>query len=446
MDFGGSGVCRTSRHGDGGGLYLVVKPGGGRAWVFMWKIAGKRREMGLGRWPDVSLSDARELADAARRQVAKGIDPIEHRREEAERRAAKPLGRPTFGEVADRYIATHEASWKSQKHAAQWRTTLGTDPYDASKVRIDPNAHAAHVAALSALRAKPVDEVETSDVLMVLAPIWKEAPETASRLRGRIEAVLDAATAQKLRSGLNPAMWMGNLKHLLTKRDTLTRGHHLAMPYQEVPAFVARLRACEGVSARALEFVILTAARSGEVFGAKWSEIDLEAKVWTVPAVRMKLGREHRVPLSGAALDLLRRVGSDHARDGYVFPGAREGAPLSVMATEMQLRRMGYGDLQKTTRVKGEVVKKTIEGTFKDYKTHGFRSSFRDWCGEETSTPRDVAEMALAHKVGSEVEIAYRRGDALEKRRKLMEAWASYCGTQNNARVIPLSRGRLRQG
>jgi integrase len=264
--------------------------------------------------------------------------------------------------------------------------------------------------------AKPVADIAMADVLEVLQPLWRSRPETASRLRGRIEAVLDAAKAQGFRQGENPARWRGHLDKLLPKRQKLTRGHHAAMPYREVPAFMARLRERESISSLALEFAILTAARTGEVLGARWQEIDLAAKVWTVPATRMKAGKEHRVPLSSRALAILERLAK--AKTGeFVFPGQKPGHPLSTMALEMVLRRM---------KIKGATV-------------HGFRSTFRDWSGDETHFPRELAEAALAHVAGDSTERAYRRGDALEKRRALMNAWAQYLESSVGSNVVRLS-------
>jgi len=270
------------------------------------------------------------------------------------------------------------------------------------------------------LRSKPINEIGTDDVLGVLTPLWQSKSETTSRLRGRIERVLDAARAKGLRSGENPARWRGHLDHLLPKRHKLTRGHHAAMPYVDVPAFMVDLRGREAVAALALEFLILTAARSSEVMGAVWSEIDRDAKIWTIPASRMKAGREHRVPLTAQALAILDGIEKVRTSD-YVFPGQKCGRPLSVLALAMRLRRM-------------KVENATV---------HGFRSSFWDWAGERTAFPREVAEAALAHVVGDETERAYRRGDALEKRRKLMEAWAGFLSAPKaSAAVVPVARKR----
>jgi integrase len=377
-------LAKPGRHADGGGLYLNVTPSGARSWLFMWKAAGRRREIGLGSARDVTLAEARDKAAAARRSVLNGIDPTAQRRS---------VAMPSFGSVADALIESMAPAWRNAKHRAQWEMTL--------RVYCEP------------IRSMPVDRVGTEDVLRVLRPIWLEKPETASRLRGRIERVLDFARARGLRSTENPARWRGHLDAVLPRRARLSRGHHKALAFAELPAFIRRLREIDGMAARALEFTILTAARSGETLGARWSEIDLAAAVWTVPANRMKGGREHRVPLSAPAMALLGPL--SEARIGeFVFPGAKPGRPLSVMAMEMVLRRAGM-----------------------DVTVHGFRSAFRDWAGERTSFPRDVAEMALAHKVGNEVELAYRRGDALDKRRRLMEAWGRFC--VETGRVISLA-------
>ena len=336
--------------------------------------------MGLGGLASVPLADARRKAAEARRLIAERKNPlVEKRAAEARRQSAT-----TFGGFADDLIADISHGFRNDKHKAQWATTLRT--------------HAAP------LRDKPVDAITTEDVLAVLKPIWTTKSETASRLRGRIERVLDAAKARGLREGENPARWRGHLANLLPKRQKLARGHHAAMPYRDVPAFVERLRAAESVSGMALEFCILAAARSGEVLGARWEEIDTEAEVWTVPAARMKSGREHRVPLTDQMLEILDAMAEVRLSD-FVFPGQKQGKPLSSMAMEMLLRRM-------------KVENATV---------HGFRSAFRDWAAEETSFPREVAEAALAHVVGDATERAYRRGDALEQRRRLMSAWARYC-------------------
>lgn len=381
-------VSEPGRLSDGAGLYLHVKSGGAKSWAFIWKAAGKRREMGLGPYPAVKLARARALAAEAREAVAGGRDPIADKRKEEE---------PTFGEAADRFLASNEGAWRNEKHRAQWRMTLESYAMP--------------------MRAKRVSEIGTDEVLAVLTPLWQKRPETASRLRGRIERVLDFARARGWRDGENPALWRGHLKAILPARQKLTRGHHAAMPYKAVPGFLAQLRGREAMAARGIEFLILTAARSGEVLGARWDEIDLEAGLWTVPAGRMKAGQEHRVPLSGRALAIITALSETRTSD-FVFPGQKSGRPLSGMAFEMLMRRMDAGA----------------------FTVHGFRSAFRDWAGDETSFPREVAEQALAHRVGDATERAYRRADALERRRKLMEAWAGYCIAVPCGNVVQLAR------
>lgn len=378
---------KAGRHADGNGLYLNIAKGGSKSWVFIWMKDGRRREMGLGGYPAVSLADARVKADECRKAVAAGVDPIASRKVESPK---------TFGDCADEFIKLMEAGWRNEKHVAQWRMTLG-DAYCKS------------------IRSKLVAEISTDDVLRILTPIWQSKAETASRLRGRIERVLDYAKVKGWRQGENPALWRGHLKGALPARQKLQRGHHAAMRYTDVPAFVERLQAAEAMSARALEFLILTAARSGEVLGAKWPEFDLEEAIWVVPAERMKAGKEHRVPLSDRALAIVKALCETRTSD-YVFPGEREGRPLSGMAFAMLMRRMDVGK----------------------FTPHGFRSAFRDWAGDETSFPREIAEAALAHEVGNKVELAYRRSDALGKRRKLMSAWGKYCQAGSN--IIKLKR------
>jgi integrase len=391
-------VTKPGRHADGGGLYLKVDRSGAKRWVFMFERAGKQREAGLGPTNAVPLAKAREIAASFRAALANGDDPIKTRRAAREAQDA----RKTFGEVADAFLAAKAHGWRNAKHRAQWRMTL------------------ADYAA--PLRALPVDEVDTAAVLAVLQPLWQAKPETASRLRGRIEAVLDAARASGLTPAdrLNPARWKGHLDRLLSKPNKLARGHHAAMPYAEVPAFLETLRGRQAFGAMALEFLILTAARTGEVIGARWAEIDLAAKVWTVPASRMKAGREHRVPLSARALVILEKLAAAKAGD-FIFPGQRLDRPLSSMALEMVLRRMNV----------------------RHVTVHGFRSAFRDWAGDCTAFPRELAEAALAHVAGDATEQAYRRGDALEKRRELMEAWASrYLEARASPTILPFARAR----
>ena len=388
-------ITEPGRHADGGGLYLVVGQGQSRKWVFRFKWHGRLVDMGLGAAASVTLAKARERAGDARKLLVDGINPLEAKR------ADQTV--PTFGEMADRLVADLGPQWRNEKHRAQWKTTLEKD---AAK-----------------LRPIPVDKVETADVLAVLKTIWSTKPETASRLRGRIERVLDAAKAKGFRSGENPARWRGHLDHLLPKRQKLTRGHHAALPFEKVPGFITELRAREAVAAMALEFAIYTAARSGEVRDATWAEIDLAAKVWTVPADRMKAGREHRVPLSARAVEILEKARdlSSGEPDAVVFPGIKSGSSLSDAAFDRLLKRMGFKS--------GELT------------PHGFRSSFRDWAGEASTFPRELAEAALAHVVGDATERAYRRGDALEKRRKMMDAWARFCEPKAaGSNVTPLAR------
>jgi integrase len=381
-------LTENGRHADGGGLYLSISPNGGRRWVFLFRWHGKPTEIGLGSARDVTLARARELASQARAKLAEGINPKE---------ARKPTEGATFAECADRVIEAMRPSWRNGKHAAQWGMTL--------------RDYAAP------LRQLPVDKIATDDVLAVLKPLWNEKPETASRLRGRIERVLDAAKAQGLRSGENPARWRGHLDQLLPKRQRLTRGHHAAMPYTDVPAFMSDLQARRATAALALEFAVLTAARSGEVLGAQWEEFDVDGAVWTVPAPRMKAGREHRVPLSKRALKIIQEM--QESRNGdFVFPGQKPGSPLSVMALEMILRRM---------KIEGVTV-------------HGFRSAFRDWAAERTNFANEVCEAALANVIENKAEAAYRRGDLFDKRRKLMEAWAVHCATPKTGKVVAFLR------
>jgi len=382
-------ITKCGRHADGGGLYLSISPNGGRRWVFLYRWHGKPTEIGFGSARDVTLARARELARLARGNLAEGVNPRDSRRR---------LGGSTFGECADQLIEAMRSSWRNEKHAAQWQMTL--------RVYAAP------------LRRLPIDKVTTDDVLSVLKSLWKDKPETASRLRGRIERVLDAAKAKGLRSGENPARWRGHLDQLLPKRQRLTRGHHAAMPFANVPIFIKDLQARRASAALALEFTVLTAARSGEVLGALWREFDLERATWTLPAERMKAGREHRVPLSARALEILQALGESRDSD-FVFPGQRLGKPLSAMALEMMLRRM---KIQSVT-------------------VHGFRSSFRDWAAECTHFPNEVCEAALAHVVGDKTEAAYRRGDLFEKRRELMDAWANYCAIPNQGKVVAFARG-----
>ena len=380
--------AKPGRHADGGGLHLLVKESGARSWVYRFMLNGKSRDIGLGAaGPDgISLADARDARDALRLKVKAGIDPLQERHREvaealAAAQAAKIAG-ITFKSVAETYIGANEGSWRNDKHRQQWKNTLATYVYPV-------------------IGELPVAEVGTAHVLQILEPIWKAKAETASRVRGRMETILDAAKARGYRDGENPARWRGHIAQILPARSRLTRGHHKAMPYEAIPAFVGALHKREAVAALALEFTILTAARTGEVIGAKWDEVDLEKAIWTIPASRMKAGKEHRVPLSGRAVEILKSTRG--LRKEWLFPTSK-GGKMSGMAMTMLLRRMKV-----------------------DVTVHGFRSGFRDWSAECTGYAHEVAEMALAHTIENKVERAYRRGDLFDKRRRLMDDWATYC-------------------
>ncbi|MFZ5567614.1 MAG: tyrosine-type recombinase/integrase [Pseudomonadota bacterium] len=367
------------------GLGLQVSPGGARSWILRAKVGSLRRDIGLGGFPDVSLAQARELARAARQQIVDGIDPVAEKRRKRAELIATQATTITFDEAAEKYIAAHEAEWTNAKHRAQWVSTLET-----------------YVSPV--IGKLDVRHIHQAHVLSILEPIWTLKTETAMRIRSRIELVLDWATARKYRSGENPARWRGHLDHLLAKPSKSKKVvHHPALPFKDIAKFMKTLRDVGGVAARALEFCILTAVRSGEIRGATWDEIHLEENVWIIPASRMKAGREHRVPLSDAALALLKSIPKD-MRTGLLFPGTKEQI-LSDMSLTAVLRRMNR----------------------KDITVHGFRSTFRDWASETTSYPNEVVEMALAHAIGSAVEAAYRRGDLFEKRASLMADWAKAC-------------------
>lgn len=389
--------AKPGRHADGGGLHLLVKNTGARSWVFRFMLNGRSRDLGLSRCPEalallkksggeeLTLSQARDVAAIYRLKVKAGIDPLEERENEAVEKAvaaqAAKAKAVSFKSVAEAYIAANEASWRNDKHRQQWRNTLSTYVYPV-------------------IGDLPVGDVATGHVLEIIEPLWKSKPETASRVRGRIETVLDAAKARGYREGENPARWRGHIAQILPARSRLTRGHHKAMPYAEIPAFLTHLRAKQAVAALALEFTILTAARTGEVIGATWDEVDLGKAIWTIPATRMKAGREHRVPLSDRAVEILTSL--KPLSQSHVFVGSK--GKMSSMAMAMFLRRMGQ-----------------------DVTVHGFRSAFRDWAAECTGYPHEVCEMALAHTIENKAEAAYRRGDLFEKRRRLMSEWAVYC-------------------
>jgi integrase len=409
-------------YGDGGGLWLQVGPTRNKSWIFRFTLAGRSREMGLGPFPDVPLAGstqevmgpdrqrrtvlllgARELAAECRELLRKGIDPLEARKAAkltATAAAAKIL---TFDQCAAAYIEAHQAGWRNKKHVDQWTNTL-------------------HTYASPQFGTLPVSAVDTPLVVKVLEPIWTTKTETAKRLRGRIEKVLGWATTAGYRTGDNPARWSGHLENLLAAPSKVaTVEHHAALPYGRMGEFMKALRADTSTSARAVEFIALTVTRTSEAFGATWAEVDLAAKTWIVPPERMKAKREHRVPLSDAAVRLLKQMADLTGKQGFIFPGAKEGKPLSNMAGLVLLRRMGYGD----------------------FTVHGFRSSFRDWAAEQTNFPREVAEAALAHVLKDKTEAAYQRGDLFVKRAKLMAAWADYCGRDNtSATVTPIATRR----
>jgi integrase len=390
---------RRGLYGDGGGLFLQVSESGAKSWVFRFKKADRLRVMGLGPAHTITLAEARDRARECRKLRLDGIDPIEARRAERAQAKLDAAKAVTFAECADAYITAHKAGWRNPKHAAQWPATLAT--------YVNPT-----------FGELPVQAIDTALVTRVMEPIWTKKPETASRVRGRIESILDWATARGYRQGENPARWRGHLENLFPRRSKVRRvEHHAALPYSELSAFMLALRQQEGVAARALEFTILTAARTGEVIGARWEEINIAERLWSVPAERMKAGREHRVPLCGKALEIveeMRAIGGN-----FIFPGGKRGKPLSNMAMTMLLRRMGHGD-------------QTV---------HGFRSTFRDWAAERTNFPAEVAEMALAHAVTDKVEAAYRRGDLFEKRRALAEAWAKFCATALvGGEIVPIRK------
>lgn len=394
-------LTKPGLHAVGGvaGLYLQVTHSGARSWILRATVGKRRRDIGLGGYPDVPLAQAREKAREARELIKQGIDPVEQRKAARTALIAAQASRITFDQAAARFLSSKRHEFKNAKHAAQWESTLKT-------------------YASPIIGRLPVSEVELPHIVEILEPIWTTKTETASRLRGRIEAVLAWATVAGYRSGDNPARWKGHLDAVLPKPSKVAKvKNHRALPIDDMGAFMVALRKREGMAAKALEFLILTAARSGEVRGATWDEIDLKAKVWTIPAERMKAGKEHRVPLSDPAVALLEAL-PRLAGSPYVFPSAR-GGMLSDMALSALMKRMAV-----------------------DAVPHGFRSTFRDWCAERTNYPREVAEMALAHTISDKVEAAYRRGDLFEKRRRLMADWARFCDTTQKAsgEVVPLQR------
>lgn len=382
---------------DGGGLNLRVRETGGKFWVFLYTRDGRAREMGLGTYPGVTLKEARSKAVDCRKLLDQRIDPIEAKRSDEERKRLADARGITFAHCAAEYIESHKAGWSNQKHAQQWRNTLNT-------------------YAIPIIGDTAVQEVTTDDVLRCLEPIWTTKTTTADRVRGRIESILDWARVKGYRTGENPARWRGHLDQLLPAKNKIQQEkHHAALPYPELPAFIADLRKVDAVSAQSLEFTILTALRTSEVLDATWGEFDLPNKLWVVPAERMKAKKEHRVPLSPRAMEILDQRLALRLND-HVFPSPNKpNSGLSNMAMLQQLRRMDRADIT----------------------VHGFRSTFRDWVSEKTNYPGELAEAVLAHAISSKVEAAYRRGDMFEKRRELMDAWCGYCEA-TQGQVIPI--------
>jgi len=398
-----SNLKRKGMHADGGGLYLRISDSGTKAWIFRFGENGKLHDMGLGALHTISLAEAREMATECRKLRLQGIDPIIHRRASRAGRRASDAKAMTFRQCADAYMASHEDAWRNAIHRNQWRRSLVTHAYPL-------------------LGELPVAAIDTGLVMKVIEPLWKGKTETASRVRGRIESILDWAKVRGFREGENPARWRGHLDHLLPARSRVRRVQHFAaLPYAQIADFMAALRQQSHIGARALEFTILTAARTEQTLGAMWSEIDLGARVWTIPPERMKSGKEHKVPLNIPALALLNSMAAIRHSE-FVFPGTRSG-PIYARAMAMALGRQARENIT----------------------VHGFRSTFRDWAAERTTFPREVAEMALAHSVGNAVELAYRRGDMFEKRRKLMDAWADYCGKPATAGDVVALRAASRR-
>ena len=396
-------ITNANREGnlhDGGGLYLRVRADGSKSWAFRYTLAGRKHWMSLGPLRDVSLAEAREQARQLRNQVRDGYDPLAQRRER-QHLAAEQTAR-TFDAVAAAYVEAHKAEWKNAKHRQQWENTLAT-------------------YATPIIGKRPVSEISLLDIRRVLDPIWTTKPETASRLRGRVEAVLAYATVHGWRSGDNPARWQGFLDQIYAPKTKVRAvKHHAALDYHDIPGFMAQLREREAVSARCLEFAILTATRSGEARGARWDEVDLDASIWIIPASRMKMKKEHRVPLAPRAVEVLREMAErSPRRDGLIFPGQSSGKPMTDvgLAKAVAVLRPGY-------------------------TAHGMRSTFRDWAAETTSFPREIAEVALAHINKDRTEAAYQRGDLLAKRRQLMEAWANYCAglAEESEKVVAMRR------
>jgi integrase len=389
-------------YADGGSLYLRVAEGGSKQWIFRYVTNGRMRDMGIGPAHILTLQEAREKAREANKLRLEGIDPIAHKRARLAALRAADAKQMTFRQCGEAFIKDNERGWTNAKHRHDWPASLPMYVYPT-------------------LGALPVAAIDTPLVLKVIKPLWERVPETARRVRGRIEAVLGWATVHHYRAGDNPARWAGHLEHALPSRSVIAPvKHHAAMPYVEVPAFMAKLKQKSSVSAACLQFVVLTAARRAEATGAMWGEIDLDAAVWTIPASRMKAGEQHRVPLSSAAIAVLKDMAAIRISE-YVFPGNAAGRPVHGASVAGLAKRVAGSDIT----------------------LHGFRSSFRDWCSERTSFPHEVAEMALAHAIPSAVEKAYRRGDLFDKRRRLIEAWSEFCSKPNaTAAVVPLQGAR----
>lgn len=391
------------RYVDGGGLYLQIGPTGGKSWLFRFMLNGKAREMGLGPVSVLDVALARLEAAECRRLALANIDPIDARNAGRTKALIEASRSKSFADCAKAYIESHRAGWKNAKHAGQWEATLNTYAYPK-------------------LGNLPVSAVDTTNVMAVLEAdnFWTTKTETAARVRGRIEKILDWAAARGYREGVNPARWTGHLDQMLPKRTKVRKvKHHPALHYVALPTFFEELPATKSGAARALQLIILTAARTNEVLQAQWKEFDLDSKIWTIPGERMKAGKEHRVPLPDAAVAIV-DAQQKMKQNNYVFPGAKKNKPLSNMACLMLLQRIGRDDIT----------------------VHGFRSTFRDWAAETTNFSREVAEMALAHTIRDDTEAAYRRGDLLEKRRALMAQWADYLlQTSTGGKVIPLKRG-----
>jgi integrase len=382
---------RVGRHTDDKtkGLHIWVKPTGQKYWVFRYTLNGKRQGMGLGAFQDVGLREAREKAVEARNTVNKGISPIQVKKQASRREESSKA--PTFADFAHDYIETMKPKWRNEKHGKQWESTIKTYAYPV-------------------IGEMPLDEIDTTHILQILQPIWLTKSETASRIRGRIERILSASITRKYRSGVNPAIWKGHLENLLPQPKSSDK-HHEALPYEELPQFMATLREMDSLTALALEFTILNASRTSEVIKGLRSEV--RDSVWTIPGSRMKTGKTHQVPLCQRSLDILTVAKSQEPDSQYLF--SRDGKHLSNMAMLMMVRRLRVG-----------------------LTVHGFRSTFRDWISEETEHSPEVAEMALAHTIGNKVERAYRRGNLMEPRRRLMNDWASFCITGSWGNVINL--------